>query len=240
MLVLLLAGLAMADDADETVVVEGDRVAAARQALAAKLADEGYSRSVNRGDMVVFKPDDGWKWRVRVHDDGWVDMKKSPPRIHAAGADFASDNANPALWALCLIRPDRCIDPGTNLVQVTDARVVKRQGERMADAIDPEVRGLRDAITDQATEHRLYVELPAQCAQIWGDAAVPAADRRAALFDLWDSRADTSAGNGARDAIAAFLRSEVQGSADKFTDDELAAFNARRHTTAELVLASQE
>jgi hypothetical protein len=82
--------------------------------------------------------------------------------------------------------------------------------------------------------------LPAKLERIWADTARPAAERRKLLFQLWDEstegatdpsaqRIDAPQGREARQAIAAFIRRRLpRGSADGYTDDELAELNRRR------------
>jgi hypothetical protein len=70
-----------------------------------------------------------------------------------------------------------------------------------------------------------------RCRTIWGDAAQPAAQRRRALFDLWDELADGDEGAPAREAIITFIRREIPASSpDSYTMIEVARMNANRQS----------
>jgi hypothetical protein len=70
-----------------------------------------------------------------------------------------------------------------------------------------------------------------QVRTIWGDTARSAADRRRAIFEVWDECADGEEGADAREAIVAFIRREIPAaSADSYTMIELARMNAHRQS----------
>jgi hypothetical protein len=218
---------APAEDAPgETVVVEAITPAEARAAIAAALADEGYRRSRRKGDALVLLSDQTWKPRVWIGDEGEIRLLHQPTRFHPPGRAFA-DQAAGVEWAMCVIQPWACLHAGTRTQAVTDRRVVVNTRERISAAIGEPSRVYRDAIAAEATRQRIEFDLPREFAAIWAGTGV-AVDRRQALFELWDSRADTPEGQAARAVILAFIRGEVMTSADPYPPEELSRLNAGR------------
>jgi hypothetical protein len=222
----LLLAAALADEPDETVIVESGTSAQARQQIVEALEDEGYHRVENHGDYLLLLPDEPWKPRVRVYDEGYVVMRHQPTRFKPPGNAFA-DEANPAEWALCVVAVWACVDRGTRLTSLTDARVVDLKRDEVAREIAEETAVFRDRVVAERMQHRLSVELPAQCEAIWAE-PIPAADRRRKLFELWNSRTETPEGEVAREVIRAFLSGVVQTSGEPFTAEEIAAYDAAR------------
>jgi protein-L-isoaspartate(D-aspartate) O-methyltransferase len=81
LLPLLLAGLALADEAPdpdapmEYIVVQD--AAELRERLDSELEFMGYVHAQRRGDRVVYRNRQRWKPTLVVHDDGWVQLKDS-------------------------------------------------------------------------------------------------------------------------------------------------------------------
>ncbi|AKF07080.1 hypothetical protein DB32_004229 [Sandaracinus amylolyticus] len=94
-----------------------------------------------------------------------------------------------------------------------------------------ETEELRDRLTDaHAARERAAAlsRLRARVRRIWAGSG-PAADRRRALFALWDDASEDEVGRTARDAIERFVREELpEGSADAYSDGELEQLNASR------------
>lgn len=68
----------------------------------------------------------------------------------------------------------------------------------------------------------------------WFDETHTPAERRAALFAIWDECREEEVGMLARELVESFVRQHLpKGSPDAFTDDELAALNATRTSTME-------
>lgn len=68
---------------------------------------------------------------------------------------------------------------------------------------------------------------------IWNDRTNRAAQRRAALFALWDGCSEDRQGQSARDAIVEFIRRHLGASSEnRFKEHELAEFNRRRASRA--------
>ena len=208
----------------EIEVIAAPEVARARDELIQRLRAEGYVRVKRRDGETVLIHALPYHPQVIIHDDGWIEVRRAPVRVHAPGRQFA-DEGPAAAYLWCILVPTRCISPGGLIIsrrklEPMKAEVYEQSGD--------ELRQLQQALATAAMERRIGQELPAELARIWGDTSVPAADRRRALLALWDSRTDTPEGEAARQAIEAFLNAVVQGSADPFTPDELAAFEARR------------
>lgn len=239
-MLLLLAAVAFADEPpppdpippSATVIIESSRITKAREALRIALKEQGYTRSERTGDYLVYKNTSPWKPQVWVHDDGWVTVKRQPPRVHTPFHTFA-DQGSPAEYLLCVIMPTTCVSVGGWLL---GPRKLAKQEERVYDSTRDEVKTLNDAVAREHLAQRLNEDIPNDLAAIWGDATRPAADRRLLLYTYWDTRTETPEGMEAKEAVRAYLAGVVQASTTPFTPDELALLNGTRQSTAELVL----
>jgi hypothetical protein len=95
-----------------------------------------------------------------------------------------------------------------------------------------ETEELREQLT---TTHRQEVSvsegrnLRGSLERIWQDRARSAAQRRAALFRVWDGMAEDETGAPARRAVLTFVRMTLPaGSPDAYSSDELSRLNGRR------------
>lgn len=227
--------LILGDDAvDEVVIVNGDlEVRKAREALALKLRAEGYKRSERKGDYVVYKPDIPYHPQVWVHDDGWVSLRRQPPRVHSPGHAFA-DQGSPLNYLWCIpTAMTACVSLGGWTISKRKYSGIKSD---LLDAMRPEVRKLNDAVVRNHLGQRIYKEIPTDLDKIWSDASQPAELRRRLLFLYWDSRVENEAGFAAKKAIAAFIVGVVQVGPDAFTAPELSALNAERQSLEPLKL----
>ncbi|MFN7143708.1 MAG: hypothetical protein ACK4YP_08040 [Myxococcota bacterium] len=220
--------------AGETIeVTDSQEVLRRRAAVFQELVDEGYTRRIRRDDRTIFLSEDPWKPRVIVHDDGWVYFKRQPPRLHAPGRSFA-DQGTPASYLLCIVMPTSCISVGGWLVSPRKLGGVQAS---VMDETKDEVRAMNDAVARRELGRRLNEDIPRDLERVWARVELPAAQRRALLFEYWDLRTDTPEGESAKRAIEAFLRGVVQQSDTPFTPEELAALNAKRQSLAPLSLA---
>ncbi len=87
--------------------------------------------------------------------------------------------------------------------------------------------------------HGAVARMPAYLEKVWTHTAWPAAQRRVALFALWQEVAEdgadevVSTGRMVRATIAAFIRRRLpEGSRDAFTREEIEALNRGRTCTA--------
>lgn len=209
---------------EEAIVQEAPEVARKRAEVYAALKAQGYRKGRDLGDRTVFLPEEPWRPRVIVHDDGWVYLKRQPPRIHAPGRSFA-DQGHPAEYLLCIIAPTSCLSLGGWLVG--ERKLAWQKGE-VLDATRDEVRSLNDAVARRELARRLNEDIPADLEAIWGRAELPPEARRNLLYTYWDTRTEGPEGMAARDAVRAFLAGVVQQSDDPFSAAELAALNAGR------------
>jgi hypothetical protein len=222
-----------APDEELDVVAGPTKVTRARAALYQSLRDRGYRKGKREGAFQVFVDRNPWKPRILVHDDGWVTVRRAPPRIRPPGVDFA-DQARPQDWLWCAIAPTACVSLGGWFV---GERKMQPQIARAYDSTRDEVRALHDAVAEAAFETRLNRDVPAQLEALWA-AQAPAGERRRALYTFWDSRAeDNPEGRAVRQAVADFLDAIVQTSPEPFTEAELATLNTTRRSRDPLVLS---
>ena len=208
----------------EVEIIAAPEVARARDELIQRLRAEGYTRVERRDGATVLLHALPYHPQVIIHDDGWIEVKRSPIRFHSPGRQFADEGPIAAyLW--CIIAPHLCVSPGGLVISKRKLDPLKAE---VYDSTRFELRQLNDAVAAVATERRIGHDIPEELARIWGDASIPAPERRRRLLELWDSRTDTPEGEAARQAIEAFLNAVVQGSAEPFTVEELTAFEARR------------
>jgi hypothetical protein len=198
-----------------------------------KLRSEGYKRSEREGEYTVFKSDVVYAPQVWVHDDGWVMLKKQPPRIHSPGHSFA-DQGSPLNYLWCIpTLMTACVSVGSAAL---GPRQYDQEREEVLEATRPEVRRLSDAVVRLHLSQRLYKDIPADLDRIWHDDTKTEQERRRTLFLYWDSRTDTEPGRAAQAAIVSFMLGVVQASPTPYSDAELAALNAERHSVNPLVL----
>lgn len=99
-----------------------------------------------------------------------------------------------------------------------------------------ETEELRDRLSSTARERVASAGLRGlrtRLFRIWSDEAQPAAQRRRALFRVWDDCSDDSAGGAARAAIEAFVRDRLPASSpDGFAPSELTRLNGARASEA--------
>lgn len=210
----------------ETIIVyDTAEVVRARDALSQGLRREGYARHTRVGDTVVYKHAIPWRPQVVLHDDGWIQFRNQPPRIHSPGKAFADQGSLlNYLWCIPTLMT-ACVSPGTWVVSPNKVDEVK--GDTL-DAIRRESLSFGDAVMRARLQGRLYEEVPRLLEKTWAEADVPAAQRRRAIFEFWDSRVEGEAGDRVRAAVEAFMIAVVQGSKDPYTREELDGLNAGR------------
>lgn len=218
----------------EIVVTAAPPVARARDELSQALRAQGYRAGVRRGEWTVFRSYTPYRPDVRVHDDGWIDVRRAKIRVHPPGKSFA-DEGSPISWLWCAlpVALPFCISVGGQVISPAKLHALK---EDVYEGTREEVAALGDAVTQVRMEQRLNVDIPSQLEALWAEEQVPAAIRRAALLEWWDSRTETPEGEAARDAASAFMNAVVQTSTDPFSAAEIAAYNKRRSCARELYL----
>lgn len=216
----------------EVIEVWDSRIARAREALNLKLHDEGYRKGVHRDDRTIFRSYMPWKPRVIVHDDGWVYLQREPPRVHSPGKSF-SDQGAPAAYLWCILAPTACVSIGGWMIGPRKYQAL--EGE-ILDATHAEVNALNEAVARRALAQRINSDIPGDLERLWA-LDLPAAERRALVFELWDSRNENEAGEAARDAVEAFVRGVIMQSDEPYSVAEIAEYNGRRHVRREFLAA---
>ncbi len=207
----------------EVEVLADPAVARARAKLFQDLRDQGYRRGDHKNDRTVFKSYTPYYPRVIVHDDGWVYLRREPPRVHAPGKSF-SDQGSPAAYLWCILAPTACVSVGGLLISPHKLAAIKGD---VLDAVHNDVNALNDAVARKQLELRVNNDIPVDCEQIWAQ-PIPAEARRRLLFTYWDSRLDTPEGDVARRAVMAFVKGVVMQSEEPFTEAEITEMNAQR------------
>ena len=241
MILLLLVVGASADPAapapapiaaGEEITVWGNAVEAARDAVVTEIEGLGYTHVRKRDDRTVFLADDGWKGKVIFYDDGRLATK----RRGVSGREMepiAGTRIRP--YPLCLISPFSCVDAGSWYMSASKWR---HNEDAVARATAAELVSLGDRLADASVAQSL-AELPDRLDRLWTD-GVPLEGttvlptwpaRRAALLAFWDSRTETMWGEQVRDAVAAFVRAEVQSGEQAFSEAEKAAFDEVRRSS---------
>lgn len=218
----------------EEVLVYGElEVKKARDELVLTLREEGYKRTERKGEYTVFKADSPWHPQVWLHDDGWITLKRQPPRVHSPGHSFA-DQGGPLNYLWCVpTLMTACVSVGGWMIGERKYTAIKSD---LLDATHDDVQKLNDAVVRQHLSIRLYKDIPGDLDKLWRDTTQPAVARRRMIFLYWDSRVDNDAGFAAKQAIESFMRGVIQGSTDPFTAEELAALNGTRQSEAALAL----
>jgi hypothetical protein len=100
---------------------------------------------------------------------------------------------------------------------------------------EEEHQELIDRLVDEARvadRERALRRLRGRLSLIWQDRTHSAEHRRRELFDLWDDSSEDEADHAARDAVIAFIRSELPSSSeDAYPASEVSTLNAGRHST---------
>lgn len=238
------------DDSDvpyEIIVYDELAAELARQEVIERLEEIGYDEEIERDGYVIYRHPDAWRGDVRLHEDGFVQVKRQPihldPPIGRAGSPLGTIS--------CAVLLPFCTRFGG---QTVGRRKLQAQKTRTVQFLDPELDEWGDRIADRELSSRLQT-LPDELEALWfegtplpsagegsEDAAPVALDtvdeRKAALLAYWDSRTNTVWGDRVRLTVEAFLRAVVQPSDDAFTAAELRAFNDARASERALDLSS--
>lgn len=219
---------AIADEPGEVITVYGEaEVQRNRAALESLIVDQGYLEGKRRGDRTIFRPEVPWKPSVIVHDEGFVELKRSPIRWMPPGR---KDRPLNNLWCVPPFTP-MCIRIG-GLV-VAESKLTP-QKTRVLEEIHDQAERWRQAIVDQATWTRVNDEVPARIQATWETGAPLEGDgppledraaRRRALLAFWASRSDTREGDMVAQVVADFIAEVVQSSPWPVTAEELAEAN---------------
>lgn len=218
---------------NEEITVWGERVKHARGELDHSLRAYGYHQKRVRNGFTVYgrSGKDRWKPKLLVNDDGVVMFRN--PRILVqspvlVGQPSLTSEMAPGFADSASGQPDRGSLSFGFPVVVPRKRIQNQEQGRVMDAIGDDLHAWRQALDGQG-EATLLQHLPETLDAIWQKGLDPdgrdlpdAAARRAALIDLWASRADTPAGVAARGMIADYLTEVVQSSPTPLSEAELA------------------
>ncbi len=209
------------------IIVIGEReVEAARQAVIRRVEELGYTRIRDRGEKVVLKdPDEHWRGKVFVYDDGRIAAKRTGPTGKKM-APIKGTNFRP--YPLCIIMPTACVAFGSAFL--ADRKWAGIEGE-VVDATAGGVHKWNEKIADRESVGRVDA-VPELLTATWerGEPLVgterldtPAA-RRAEILAYWETRTETRWGLDVREAIERFVRSEVMTSDTPYAPAEIEAF----------------
>lgn len=214
---------------DEEIIVLGRREISRRRAeLDRELKAMGYKVREREG-VTVYRPEISWKPSVHVYDDGYVILRRSPPRFES----YIDSESN--------LRYLACIPPFTIMcikiggVTVSQRKLAPQKAEVIG-AIQPEIRAWQGAISREVMSIRLGSEVPALLVATWetgaptepGEAPAPTIEeRRRAILRFWATRADTEEGDAVRAVVADFIMLVIQESDTPATAAEIAAAEAQ-------------
>ncbi len=213
----------------EEIIVFGRREIARRRAeLDRDLRKMGY-KAKDREGVTVYRPESAWKPSVFVYDDGYVILRRSPPRFES----YVEGQSN--LRYLACIPPFTlmCIKLGGVLVS---ERKLTPQKMEVVDAIQPRLKAWQGAISRDVMSTRLGQEIPSMLVATWergeptepGEPALPTPEqRRVAILEFWATRADTPEGAAVRAVVSDFVRLVIQESDTPATPAEIAAAEAQ-------------
>lgn len=219
---------APAEPTEEMIVVGQREVARKRAAIERDLQEMGY-KPIDRGDYTVYRPASVWHPSVLVYDDGFVVIKRTPPRFE------------PPIAGSSNMRYLACLPPFTPMCvrlggwMVSDKKLTAQKA-RVANALDPEVDAWQAAIVRYASAVRVGQEVPNLLTASWEEGApleaggptLPdPADRRAAILEFWATRADTPEGAAVRQVTGDFIQYVIQDSPFPATAEEIQAAEAR-------------
>jgi hypothetical protein len=164
-MILLLMGLALAEESAEIVVEARQTVSEARAQLDGELEELGYPGGVDLGGRTLYIHPQLWKPKVTVYDSGFVRVKaRTVTPLMVAGAGVHGVFSSP--------------------------RIARGAEQRVLDAIHPELTDWREALIEygQALRHeQLLAELAAL-------ESLPLPMARAHATRLWMNTADTPEG----------------------------------------------
>ncbi len=234
LLLLLVALPSRAEEtdpkSDEEMIVFGDLdVARKRGAVIDNLRSLGYRIRRQKNGRALLVNNVPWRPNVLLDDDGFMVLRRAPVRIDPPGN---KDNKARYLWCIPpFTLTAACIRTGGQLVS---PRKLQRYKQDVARATAYEVRQWRSAIVTRAMDKRLGEEIPDLLADIWlrglpgetGDALLlDTPSRRAAILDLWSSRACNTEGGQVREIVADFVHYEIQQSEAPAPAAEIRAAN---------------
>lgn len=250
MITLLLAAFAQSDDdggsdaseprvSEEIIVYSELRAQQAKEKVMRELEDLGYEKTIEKDGATVMRHAETWKGEVWLHDDGWMRVKRQPVQYRVPKGPMGP--------ITCVLVPLACLKTGGQMIGKRKFMAVET---RVVGSIDPDVREWGDRLADVAVDRKTEA-LPRKLEQLWHE-GVPldppaegeepvllstVEERKAAILRFWETRTDNPWGERVRETVEAFIRGEIQGTDDEFTEAELVAFNRRSRAGRELDLS---
>ena len=219
----------------EEMVVWGERVGQARSRLDLGLRSYGYKVKRKRDGVTVYGRTgrDRWKPKVLVSADGIVTFRNPTvvfyPPLMRATPPTALTTSEPSLAAPGSGYEDRGVLSLAVPFQVPSKKIQKQEQGRVIDAIGGDIRNLQAALAGEG-EAQLLSSFPDKLDRLWEQGVDPrggpilpdAASRKAALIELYRTRADTPAGHAVRAMIVDFLSEVVMSSPTPLNEQERA------------------
>lgn len=186
---------------DAEIIVYGENeVHRRRQLLDKQLTNRGYRPGKVRGDKTIYHPDIVWKPTVVVHESGWVELRKTPPRFEP----FVGNPDNKWNYLYCLPSAGlMCVRAGGWLISKRRAQHSK------TDVIDDNIAAInywQESVIGIAHQNRIEVALPNELDAIWSN---PSEEAKLQIMTLWSTRTCTPEGKQAAQVILDFLLYEV-------------------------------
>ncbi|MBX2797074.1 MAG: hypothetical protein KTR31_05385 [Myxococcales bacterium] len=212
-------------EASEEIIVVGDAVEQARQAVIDDLVDLGFDRVRERSGRVVLKHGTTWRGKIVLYEDGFLKHRRQGVRVVEGPAKELPKGTR---WLPCIIVPTACVRVGATVAD----RKLNAVRSRTMTAITPQLRTLGDRMADAAVASNLEL-LPDALEALWiegrplggGSPLATFRARRADLLSFWESRTETKWGEQVRGAVEAYVSEVVQHSDHPFVQREVARFN---------------
>lgn len=226
---------------EETVIADWHtELARARNALDQQLESLGWSEHRRRGEWVIYTNPSPWKPKIKVHQDGWMEIRRRG--VHVSRPEVADLNGweVPLELMLCVVAPFACIHLEGLLVSDP---ILERQKQIVVHGATDAMQHVADTLADRYSSERLE-NLPIELDSIWLMGVDPLSQaslvefsaRRAALLERWLFPADNEHGDEVRKVVEDYLQFMVQSSEHPLTLAEIESANSRRQCERKLSL----
>ena len=226
---------------EETVIADWHtELTRARRELDQRLESMGWTEHRRRGDWVIYTNPSPWKPKIKVHQDGWMEIRRRG--VHVSRPEVVDLNGweTPLELMLCVVAPFACIHLEGLLVSDP---ILERQKQIVVNGASGAMQHVADTLADRHFSERLE-NLPIELDSIWLMGVDPLTQasleafsaRRAALLERWVFPADNAHGDEVRKAVEDYLLFMVQTSEHPLTAEEIESVNRRRQCTRALSL----
>ncbi|MFT4974473.1 MAG: hypothetical protein ACI8S6_000356 [Myxococcota bacterium] len=212
---LLLLHSALAQEADEEMIITADREQAAWDALDETMRSLGYTPRQRRDGSPLYRPPraQGWKPKLIASPDGLYDFRSPPVVLKSINPDLSgreetiAGSRMPSIFHI------------SAPFWLVSRRKLDAQESILADTVAGDFREINDAIAARAHKERLDMLLEGVEARWEGSGEAEA--KRAELAALWLSRLSSPEGREVRTMLSDFITEVVQYSEEPFTEKEL-------------------